>query len=54
LQNIDAKTTNGEITIDIPILIEGKTKNKLIGKINKGGNLIKLITVNGRIEINKI
>ena len=50
--DIEASTTNGSISTDFPLEVRGRFNNKRIrGRINGGGGLIDLHTVNGSIRI---
>ncbi len=50
--DVHAQTVNGSIQSDFPLKVHGKFVNKrLDGKINDGGNLLYLKTVNGNIRI---
>ncbi len=52
--DVSAHTTNGSITSEFPVTIQGSFNNKSFeGRINKGGSKISLHTTNGGIEINK-
>lgn len=52
--DVYAHTTNGGIHTDFPITVQGGfSRNSLEGRINKGGNEIRLNTTNGGISINK-
>jgi DUF4097 and DUF4098 domain-containing protein YvlB len=49
---VDAKTTNGSIKTDFPMQVRGRfKKNRLQGRINRGGGRITLNTTNGSIRI---
>ncbi len=49
---LDAKTNNGRVHSDFPILVAGKIKNRLEGKIGEGGEaLVKLRNLNGSIHL---
>ena len=51
--DIEASTTNGRVTTDFPVTIQGGTisKRRLNGRIGDGGPLISLKTTNGPIKI---
>jgi len=50
--DIEASTVNGGISTDFPLEVNGKFNRKLVkGRINGGGGLIDLHTVNGSIRI---
>lgn len=52
--DIYAHTTNGGIHTDFPITVQGSfSHNSIEGRINKGGNEIRLHTTNGGISIYK-
>ncbi len=52
--DVSAHTTNGGIHTDFPITIQGHFNSKsLEGKINRGGNEMRLHTTNGGISIYK-
>src|ERR1043165_4185367 len=51
--HIDADTTNGSITSDLPVLTQSATKHSLRGTLNGGGTAaLRLHTTNGSIVIN--
>jgi hypothetical protein len=50
---LDAGTTNGAISTDLPVATKLSGDNRLKGTINGGGALLKLRTTNGGIEIRK-
>ena len=50
---LDAGTTNGAIRTDLPVVSSMLDDNRLRGKINGGGALVRLRTTNGGIEIRK-
>lgn len=50
--DVKASTVNGSIHTDFPLTVQGKIlKKRLRGKINGGGGIIDLSTVNGSIKI---
>jgi len=52
--DIHAQTVNGSIKSDFPLTVHGKFVNKSMdGKINNGGTLLYLKTVNGSIRVGK-
>lgn len=53
---LEAKSTNGEINIDLPLTFKGLTKIKgsLEGQIGTGGPLIRLRTINGSITLSPL
>jgi hypothetical protein len=51
--NVDAKTSYGGITTDIPILVTQKSENSLVGTINNGGCRMTLVDSNGNITIGR-
>ncbi|MCX7974483.1 MAG: hypothetical protein N3B16_08275 [Candidatus Aminicenantes bacterium] len=52
---LEAKTTNGAIVVDFPIVFQGMTKEKgyLEGQIGQGGPLMRLRTINGSIRLSR-
>ena len=52
---LEAETTNGTISFDIPITVQSleKSKHRLRGQIGRGGPLISLETVNGSIHLTR-
>lgn len=50
---LDARTTNGGISVDVPILFQNlrRTRGTLEGQAGKGGPLLRLRTVNGSIRL---
>jgi DUF4097 and DUF4098 domain-containing protein YvlB len=51
--DIDAATTNGPITSDLPVATTRTSSNSLRGTINGGGTTLHLRTTNGGITIRK-
>jgi DUF4097 and DUF4098 domain-containing protein YvlB len=52
--DIDASTTNGSISSDFPVTIQGKmSPQSMHGRIGQGGQVIELSTTNGNIKIIK-
>jgi DUF4097 and DUF4098 domain-containing protein YvlB len=51
--NIDAGTTNGSVSTDVPITMTRMEKHALRGTMNGGGPSIRLSTTNGSIRIAK-
>jgi hypothetical protein len=52
--DVEIRTVNGSISTDFPLTIEGKFSNHRVrGTIGKGGQLLKLTTVNGSIHLRK-
>ena len=50
--DVDASTVNGSVSTDFPLEVRGRFIGKRIrGRINGGGNVIDLHTVNGSIRI---
>ena len=49
--DVDAGTTNGSISTDLPIATTHFKRNSLRGTINGGGTPLKMRTTNGRIAI---
>ncbi len=51
--DIEARTTNGRISIDFPVTIQSGqiSKRRLDGRIGDGGPLISLKTTNGPVKI---
>ena len=51
---LELKTVNGGISTDFPLTVEGKFSNRRVrGSIGKGGQLIRLSTINGSIHLRK-
>jgi DUF4097 and DUF4098 domain-containing protein YvlB len=52
---LSARTTNGSITTDFPIRVEGRwSRRSLEGSLNGGGQRIELRTTNGSIHDTEI
>jgi hypothetical protein len=53
--DLDASTSDGNIRIDHPITLDGGTmsKNHMVGKLNKGGNLLRVHSSDGSVTISK-
>ena len=52
--DVELRTVNGSISTDFPLTVEGKFSNRRVrGSIGKGGQLLKLTTVNGSIHLRK-
>jgi len=52
--DVDLHTSDGHITADIPVSVDGRLSEKNIhGKINGGGNLITIHTGDGSIRLQK-
>ncbi len=50
--NIDAYTSGGSVSLDLPVKVIGKIKsNAIVGKVNRGGSMLKLRTSGGSIRI---
>jgi DUF4097 and DUF4098 domain-containing protein YvlB len=51
---VDAATTNGGISTDFPISVQGRFNSKeLSGTVGGGGRELKVATTNGGIELKK-
>jgi DUF4097 and DUF4098 domain-containing protein YvlB len=51
---LDANASAGSVTVDLPVLVQGKTKaHALSGKVNGGGPRLTLRTHGGSIEVKK-
>lgn len=51
---LEARTTNGGFRSDLPVTVEGKYTNKRVNAtLGKGGALVKVVTTNGGIRLNK-
>ena len=50
---VNARTSFGRVTTDLPILTTGVTEGTLIGTIGKGGCKLDLVNANGNISIEK-
>jgi DUF4097 and DUF4098 domain-containing protein YvlB len=52
--NIDATTNDGRISLGIPVMVEGQFSNSQIhGKMNAGGQSVKIHTGDGSIRLNR-
>ena len=51
--NVDAQTSRGKVSSDLPIQVSKLSKNSLTGTINGGGPLLKLRTSFGDIRLEK-
>ncbi|MBS1841158.1 MAG: DUF4097 family beta strand repeat protein [Acidobacteria bacterium] len=52
--NIDAQTNDGRISLGIPVMVEGMFSNSQIrGKMNSGGQSVKIHTGDGSIRLSK-
>jgi hypothetical protein len=52
--DVELRTVNGGISSDFPLTIEGRFNNRSVrGTIGRGGQLIRLRTTNGGIELRK-
>ena len=51
--NIDAQTSRGKVSSDLPIQVSKLSQNSLTGTINGGGPLLKLRTSSGDIRLEK-
>jgi DUF4097 and DUF4098 domain-containing protein YvlB len=49
--DLDASTTNGSVSTDLPVMTRSSDRNTLRGKMNGGGPTVRLRTTNGGIEI---
>lgn len=50
--DVDLKTGDGHISVDVPLTMEGKLNgNSIHGKMNGGGNLLKVHTGDGSISL---
>jgi DUF4097 and DUF4098 domain-containing protein YvlB len=53
--DVDLHTSDGHITVDLPVAVEGRLGEKNIhGKMNGGGNLLTIHTGDGSIQIEKL
>jgi len=52
---LEARTVNGGISVDVPVLFQNlsKSRGSLEGQVGNGGPLIRLRTVNGSIRLTK-
>jgi hypothetical protein len=49
---IDARTTNGSVSSDLPVVEEGhRSRTRLVGSLNGGGATIRLRTTNGSVRL---
>jgi len=52
---IDARTRDGHLSIDLPVLVQGSVRhNELIGDVNGGGPTLKLRSSDGSIRVTTI
>jgi DUF4097 and DUF4098 domain-containing protein YvlB len=52
--DVEMRTVNGSISTDFPLTVEGRFTNKRVrGTIGRGGQLVRLSTVNGSIRLRK-
>lgn len=53
--DLEAWTSDGRVTVNIPMMVEGsQARNRVRGKLNGGGGLLKLHTSDGSITVNKL
>jgi len=54
--DFSARSTNGSITVDFPVTIQGtiSSRHRIEGRIGEGGPSIELETTNGSIRVNKL
>lgn len=53
--DLEAWTSDGHVAINMPIMVEGaQSRNRVRGKLNGGGGLLKLHTSDGSITVNKL
>jgi|KBSSwiStaDraftv2_1062776.scaffolds.fasta_scaffold06582_7 hypothetical protein len=52
---IDARTRDGNLSIDLPVLVQGSIRhNELVGDLNGGGPILKLRSSDGSIRVTTI
>ena len=52
---IDARTTNGSVASDLPLVEEGqRSRTRLVGRLNGGGASIRLRTTNGSVRLREL
>jgi len=49
--DVDARTVNGSISVDHPIQIQNKSRNRLKGTIGDGGPVLRARTTNGGVSL---
>jgi hypothetical protein len=53
--NLEARTGDGNITLDFPIQVSGSLSHSAVhGKLNAGGNTLSVTSGDGSIHIEKI
>jgi len=53
--NLDASTTGGSVSSDIPVLVQGKaSRSSLKGKMGKGGELLRIRGSGGSVRLFKM
>ena len=51
---VETGTTNGELSVDFPITLQGRINRKQLSfDVGRGGPLIRAVTTNGGIEVRK-
>jgi hypothetical protein len=51
---VETGTTNGELSVDFPITLQGRINRKHLSfDVGRGGQLIRAVTTNGGIEVRK-
>jgi DUF4097 and DUF4098 domain-containing protein YvlB len=53
--DLDVSTSDGSIRVDHPVTMSGgsMSKNHMVGRLNKGGNLLRIHTSDGSVTISK-
>ncbi|HEX8925103.1 MAG TPA: DUF4097 family beta strand repeat-containing protein, partial [Terriglobales bacterium] len=50
--DLEAWTSEGRVSVNVPMMVEGsQSRNRVRGKLNAGGGLLKLHTSNGSITV---
>jgi DUF4097 and DUF4098 domain-containing protein YvlB len=53
--DLEAWTSDGRVAVNVPMMVEGsQARNRVRGKLNGGGGLLKLHTSDGSITVNKL
>lgn len=53
--DLEAWTSDGHVTVNMPMTVEGaQSRNRVRGKLNGGGGLLKLHTSDGSITVNNL
>ena len=53
--DLDAWTSDGHVAVNMPMMVEGsQARNRVRGKLNGGGGVLKIHTSDGSITVNKL